>query len=74
MKLLGVLAQSGVVLLDEVPADLILGQGLVLVLGSGGSSGGGLGCRAGRCVLVAVINITVCCHDCGGSGKGQEES
>lgn len=66
MKLLGVLAQGGVVLLDEVPADLILGQGLVLALGSSGGSG--VGRRAGRRVLFAVINITVCCHDCGGSG------
>lgn len=69
MELLGVLAQGGVVLLDEVPADLIVGEGLVLALGSGGSIGrGGVGCRAGRRVLVAVINITVCCHDCGGAG------
>lgn len=63
VKLVGILAQGCVVLLDEVPANLVLGQ---IVGRSGG--GGGVGAfrrRRRRGVLLVVIKITVCSHDAG---------
>lgn len=58
MELLRVFAQGQVVLLDEVPADLILGQ--VAVVGAAGVGGR----------LLRVINITVGRHGGHGCGGG----
>lgn len=65
MKLGGVLAQGGVVLLDKVPADLVYG-----VRSRGGRVGGGVGGRVGgswgfgrsSAILLLVDSITVSCH------------
>lgn len=52
-----VLAQGGVVLLDKVPANLILGR---VVAGAGGRVSLGGGCRSS--VLLLVTGVAVCCH------------
>jgi hypothetical protein len=59
MELLGALAQGGVVLLDEVPTDFILGE----VFGVGVRCSLG---RLGSCILLVID--TVGCHDCSTSG------
>lgn len=67
MKLIRVLAQSGVVLLYEVPANLILAKVVVVTGRCGGivRSGG-----AWRCLFDSVLElvrigvVTVGCHDC----------
>jgi hypothetical protein len=62
VKLLGCAAQSGVVLLDEVPSDLILGD-LGLRSSGGGGVGGGSGCLVvvlrGVCVVGLLLVETV---------------
>src|SRR3569833_1895811 len=63
MKLLGVLAQGSIVLLNKVPANLVLRE--VSGGGARGACGLGGGGHGGPCVLVLVIKITVCCHGCG---------
>lgn len=69
MELLRRLAQSGVVLLDEVPANLILGQIAVGRSGSGSGTIGGGGSRsclllASRFfVLILLAEVTVGGHD-----------
>lgn len=78
MKLGSVLAQGGVVLLDKVPADFILGVG-----GSGRRLGGSVGCggrsvggSVGRssAILLLVDSVSVCCHriECGASLRSVE--
>lgn len=49
MELVGVSAQGGVVLLDKVPANLVLGNGLSAV------RGGGLGVGGLRSVVVGGV-------------------
>lgn len=64
VKLLGGLAQGGVVLLDKVPANLILGKIAVARCGTGGL-GGGRGGRVrvgGALVLLLVGKVTVRRH------------
>ncbi len=57
MKLLGRLAQSGVVLLDEVPANLILGQVAVSRgVGGGVNRAGGRGVLLGRDLVLLLLN------------------
>lgn len=62
MKLLRVLAQGGVVLLDKVPADLVLGEVAVTCRGTGVGRGGGLGVLVGSLVLVLVTEVAVRRH------------
>ena len=84
MELLGRLAQGGVVLLNEVPANLILGQ---VAVGRGGGCSRAIGGGSGRsCLLlvgrffelVLLGEVTVgghdgCCEvwnaECNGGGK-----
>lgn len=66
VELASVLAQGGVVLLDEVPADLILGvrggrRGL-RGLGSVGRVVGRLGIGRSSAILLLVHSVSVCCH------------
>lgn len=58
-KLLRVCAQSGIELLNEEPADLILSDlALLLLSGGGGSRGGGLGrLEVGRSVQSCVSRV-----------------
>lgn len=60
VELARVLAQGSVVLLNEVPANLILGGGR-RVVGSTLRSVGRNG-RCGSILLLLVVAIAVCCH------------
>lgn len=62
MKLAGVLAQSSVVLLDKVPADLVLGGGRRVVVGTLGGVGRNRACGS---KLLLVVGVAVCCHNDG---------
>lgn len=73
VELLWVLAQGGVVLLDEEPSDFILskivvGTGVACLVG-GSNGGGGCGTRDRR-ELVGMRVVTVCRHVCAGCGGG----
>lgn len=69
MKLLGALAQGGIVLLDKEPGNLILAQ---VVVGRGSRLVGDRGTTwksittllCGAELVGIVLRVTVCCHDC----------
>ncbi len=64
MKLLGRLAQSSVVLLYEVPANLILGEVIAVGRCVCGIDGGGGVEGFGSLVLLLVGEVAVGCHVC----------
>lgn len=74
VDLLRGLAQSRVVLLDEVPADLVVGE-LGIVLRSGGVVNAGRCCWVtleGALVLLLLTKASVGSHDCVRFGRREE--
>lgn len=75
VKLLGGLAQGGVVLLNEVPANLVVGELATVRVGLGRSVNAGWGSRVsleGTLVLLLLTKAAVGGHDCGRFGRGRD--